>query len=52
MIDPANEYHQWMTRRRFFEGAGLKVGGLALAGLMGGECARGEEILSNKGRLG
>ncbi len=35
MTDPANEYHRMMTRRRFFEGAGVKVGGLALAGLLG-----------------
>ena len=32
--DPAVEYHQWLTRRRFFAGAGLKLGGLALASLV------------------
>lgn len=35
MMNPAIEYHQQLTRRKFFEGAGLKVGGLALASLMG-----------------
>ncbi|MFK7822442.1 MAG: DUF1501 domain-containing protein [Planctomycetaceae bacterium] len=34
-MDPAFEFHQAQNRRRFFEGAGLKVGGLALATLMG-----------------
>lgn len=34
-MDPAIEYHEQLTRRRFFEGAGLKVGGIALAGLLG-----------------
>ncbi len=43
MIDPANEFHQLMNRRRFFQGAGLKVGGAALSGLMGAELARGGE---------
>lgn len=34
-MNPALEYHRLSTRRQFFHGAGLKVGGLALAGLMG-----------------
>ncbi|MFP6872974.1 MAG: DUF1501 domain-containing protein [Verrucomicrobiales bacterium] len=34
-MDPAIEYHQLQTRRRFFQGAGLKVGGIALAQLLG-----------------
>ncbi len=34
-MNPALEYHNLATRRQFFHGAGLKVGGLALAGLMG-----------------
>ncbi|MEX2578276.1 MAG: DUF1501 domain-containing protein [Verrucomicrobiales bacterium] len=34
-MNPAFEYHQRLTRRRFFEGAGLKVGGVALASLVG-----------------
>ncbi|MDF1812104.1 MAG: DUF1501 domain-containing protein [Verrucomicrobiales bacterium] len=34
-MNPAIEFHNQQTRRQFFEGAGLKVGGLALAGLMG-----------------
>jgi hypothetical protein len=36
-MDPVLEYHRLATRRQFFQGAGLKVGGLALAGLMGGQ---------------
>ncbi len=35
-MNPALEYHNQVTRRRFFESAGLKVGGLALSSLMGG----------------
>lgn len=38
-MNPAFEYHAQVTRRSFFEGAGLKVGGLALAGLMGSQQA-------------
>jgi len=34
-MNPAIEYHNQLTRRRFFEGAGLKVGGVALASLLG-----------------
>ncbi|MGY8639809.1 MAG: DUF1501 domain-containing protein [Verrucomicrobiales bacterium] len=34
-MNPALEYHRQLTRRRFFEGAGLKVGGLALAAMTG-----------------
>ncbi len=34
-MNPAIEFHEQLTRRRFFEGAGLKVGGIALASLMG-----------------
>lgn len=33
-MHPAFQFHHDMNRRQFFEGAGLKVGGLALAGLM------------------
>ncbi len=33
--NPAQAYHELQTRRRFFEGAGLKLGGLALASLAG-----------------
>ena len=36
-MNPAHEFHQLQTRRRFFEGAGLKIGGLALAQLMGSQ---------------
>ena len=34
-MNTAQEFHCLQNRRQFFEGAGLKVGGLALAGLMG-----------------
>jgi hypothetical protein len=34
-MDPVLDYHRLETRRRFFQGAGLKVGGLALAALAG-----------------
>lgn len=33
-MDPRLDYQRQLTRRHFFAGAGLKVGGLALAGLM------------------
>ena len=33
-MDPALEFHHLQTRRRFFQGAGLKVGGIALAQLL------------------
>ena len=33
-MDPALEYHHLQSRRRFFQGAGLKVGGIALAQLL------------------
>lgn len=36
-MNPAFEYHQNQNRRQFFAGAGLKVGGLALATLLGQE---------------
>ena len=32
-MNPAIEYHHLQTRRRFFQGAGLKLGGVALAQL-------------------
>jgi uncharacterized protein (DUF1501 family) len=35
--DPFFQYHQLQTRRRFFAGTGLRVGGIALAGLLDGE---------------
>ena len=34
-MNPAITYHELLTRRNFFEGAGLKLGGLALASLVG-----------------
>ncbi len=33
-MDPALEYHLHQSRRQFFQGAGLKVGGIALAQLL------------------
>ncbi|MED5586337.1 MAG: DUF1501 domain-containing protein [Verrucomicrobiota bacterium] len=36
-MNPATQYHQLQSRRRFFQGAGLKVGGIALAQLIGQE---------------
>ncbi|MFT5124775.1 MAG: hypothetical protein ACI9QL_001802 [Candidatus Omnitrophota bacterium] len=34
-MNPASEFHRIQTRRNFFEGAGLKIGGVALAQLLG-----------------
>ena len=34
-MNPALEYHYAHTRRQFFQGAGLKLGGLALASIAG-----------------
>ncbi len=34
-MNPAFEYHQRQNRRQFFQGAGLKLGGLALAQIAG-----------------
>ena len=34
-MNPAFEYHQLQNRRQFFQGAGLKLGGLALAQIAG-----------------
>ena len=34
-MNPALEYHNLQTRRRFFQGVGLQVGGIALAQLLG-----------------
>ncbi len=34
-MNPAYEYHQLQNRRQFFQGAGLKMGGIALAQLLG-----------------
>ena len=33
-MDPALEYHYLQSRRQFFQGAGLKVGSIALAQLL------------------
>ena len=42
-MNPIYDYHLQQTRRQFFEGAGLKVGGIALAGLLKHEAARAAE---------
>ncbi len=34
-MNPAFRLQQMVSRRQFFHGAGLKVGGVALAGLVG-----------------
>jgi len=34
-MNPAFEFHQQQNRRQFFQGAGLKLGGLALASMLG-----------------
>ena len=34
-MNPVFEYHQLQNRRQFFQGAGLKLGGLALAQIAG-----------------
>ena len=41
-MDPALEYHLCQSRRQFFQGAGLKVGGIALAQLLSNQ-ALGQE---------
>ncbi len=46
-MDPALEYHQHSTRRQFFQGAGLKLGGLAMAGLMGS----GERVAASSAQV-
>ncbi len=48
-MDPILEYHQQQTRRQFFSGAGLKIGGLALAGLLGSDqlAAAGDSVSAN-----
>ena len=38
-MDPFLEYHHLQTRRRFFEGAGLRAGSIALASLLGRDLA-------------
>mgnify|MGYP001178958893 FL=1 len=34
-MNPANEFFQQQNRRQFFQGAGLKMGGIALASMLG-----------------
>lgn len=41
-MQPAIEYHRNVTRRQFFNGVGLSVGGLALAGLLESESSASE----------
>lgn len=45
-MNPAIEFHQHDNRRQFFQGAGLKVGSIALAGLLGERNAGAGESLT------
>lgn len=49
-MNPAITYHELLTRRNFFEGAGLKLGGLALASLFG-RSAFGSGVPSDAGSV-
>jgi len=42
-MNPAFEFHHQQNRRQFFQGAGLKMGGLALAQLLGNKAMQGKE---------
>ncbi|MHC4877398.1 MAG: DUF1501 domain-containing protein [Planctomycetota bacterium] len=44
-MHPILEAQQFQTRRQFFQGAGLKVGGMALAGLMGAQRASADDAV-------
>ena len=44
-MHPILEAQQFQTRRQFFQGAGLKVGGMALAGLMGTQRASADDAV-------
>ena len=44
-MHPILEAQQFQTRRQFFQGAGLKVGGMALAGLMGAQHASADNAV-------
>lgn len=48
-MNPVLKYHQLETRRQFFSGAGLKVGGAALAGLMGSSLLSSNADAANAG---
>lgn len=41
-MNPAFEFYHQQNRRQFFQGAGLKMGGLALAQLLGNKAMRGK----------
>jgi len=41
-MNPAFEFHHQQNRRQFFQGAGLKMGGLALAQLLGNKAMQGK----------
>jgi hypothetical protein len=51
-MNPALDFHRLATRRQFFEGAGLKVGGLALASLMGSGRIAGAATAAGGGSRG
>ena len=44
-MHPILEAQQFQTRRQFFHGAGLKVGGMALTGLMGSQRASADDVV-------
>ena len=44
-MDPFLEYHRSQTRRQFFGQTGLRLGGVALAGMMGEQFASGASSL-------
>ena len=46
-MNPAFEYHQSQNRRQFFQGAGLKVGGIALAQLLGQRALTAKPTISD-----
>ncbi|MEM7473420.1 MAG: DUF1501 domain-containing protein [Planctomycetota bacterium] len=48
-MDPRIEHYLHQTRRSFFEGAGLKIGGLALAGLMGNSISANTSARASEG---
>ena len=47
-MNPANEFYRFQNRRQFFHGAGLNLGGIALAGMLGRSAnAAGQPEISN-----
>ncbi|OYW21184.1 MAG: sulfatase, partial [Planctomycetales bacterium 12-60-4] len=44
-MDPLLEYHRQQTRRQFFGQTGLRMGSVALAGMLGDQFASGASTL-------